>query len=220
MTGGGGGGAAARHVEEEGGGGPTVPPEQRAGPLPLVGSPFTVQVERNANDLVTTIGGSAPQDYMLERSVFDDAARRWGTCTVDAFASEATALLPRFWTLTPTPGAEGTDATQQDKCWASADERIWAHPPAVQLEQLVALLRRAERRAEVIVCVPMWSNRDWYHALIDLADDKMKVQAGKLQRIAEDAPKRLEEWPVVIFRVPTRAAKAPVTPLLLPPSTA
>ena len=55
---------------------------------------------------------------------------------------------------------------------------------------------------------------------IDLADDKMKVQAGKLQRIAEDAPKRLEEWPVVIFRVPTRAAKAPVTPLLLPPSTA
>ena len=82
-----------------------------------------------------------------------------------------------------------------------AKRLVRRHRPAVG--------RRAERRAEVIVCVPMWSNRDWYHALIDLDDDKMKVQAGKLQRIAEDAPKRLEEWPVVIFRVPMRAAKAP-----------
>ena len=36
----------------------------------------------------------APEDYTVMRSVFEDAQRRWGQCTVDAFASPATALLP------------------------------------------------------------------------------------------------------------------------------
>ena len=63
------------------------------------GSPFWVQVSRHPDDLVDTdgLGATAPRDYMVDRSVFDDAQAKWGVATIDAFASEATALLPRFW---------------------------------------------------------------------------------------------------------------------------
>ena len=52
-------------------------------------------------------------DYMLS----DEAMRRlqasFGELSVDAFASGATALLPRFWSREAVDGAEGVDAFAQ-----------------------------------------------------------------------------------------------------------
>jgi len=38
-----------------------------------------------------------PGDYSVTSRVFADAERRWGSCDIDAFASEATALCKRFF---------------------------------------------------------------------------------------------------------------------------
>ena len=43
-----------------------------------------------------------PREYSLERVHFDLVQEWWGACTVDAFASGATAMLPRFWAELPT----------------------------------------------------------------------------------------------------------------------
>lgn len=64
-------------------------------------------------------------DYKIDRTVYEEAARRWGDCTLDAFASVATACASRFWTVREKKEAEGTNAFQQE--WRHG-ERIWAHP--------------------------------------------------------------------------------------------
>ena len=46
-----------------------------------------------------------PRDYMITRRRFEDLQRRWGWCTVDAFASPATAHLPRYWAADGEAGA-------------------------------------------------------------------------------------------------------------------
>ena len=66
-----------------------------------------------------------PRDYAIAAALFQQVTAWWGACTLDAFASAATALLPRFWSEVPVEGAEATDAFAQS--WAG--ERVWAHPP-------------------------------------------------------------------------------------------
>jgi hypothetical protein len=44
-----------------------------------------------------------PHEYRLARSIFEELSERWGACSVDAFSSEATAQLPRFWAETALP---------------------------------------------------------------------------------------------------------------------
>ena len=139
------------------------------------------------------------RDYRIVSSVFELAQGWWGTCTVDAFASTASALLPRFWSDVPTPAAEATDAFAQT--WTG--ERVWAHPPPSLLPQLVQLLRTVSG-AEALVCTPHWPGEAWFAELQDLASEVAHFPAGSLQRIAFDAPARLESWPVTIFRLVPR----------------
>ena len=41
---------------------------------------------------------NAPGDYTIVKDVFEEIQAKWGGCTIDAFSSEITALLPRYWT--------------------------------------------------------------------------------------------------------------------------
>ena len=80
------------------------------------GSPFHINIVANASDniianaAIVDSKGAVPGDYKIARAVFEDAQRKWGECTIDAFASAATALLPRFWTPTDFSEAEGASA--------------------------------------------------------------------------------------------------------------
>ena len=146
----------------------------------------------------------APGDYTVDKEVFEEAKNRWGQMSIDAFASEATAMLPRYWTELPSSNSEGTDAMKQD--WPFG-ERIWAHPPTDKLVPLIQKLKAPERAAEVIVCAPLWKSSPWFLDLVSLCDDKVKYRAGKLSRVADDAPDRLEGWPLMVFHIPGKKGK-------------
>ncbi|KOO30465.1 olfactory receptor 6n2-like protein [Chrysochromulina tobinii] len=149
----------------------------------LPGSPFPLNVLTNSKDqvvdtnAVVDASGIVSQDYKIQRSVFEDAEKRWGAFTVDAFASSATALTFRFWAKNKTSGAEGMDAFGQR--WG-ASERVWAHPPPELMPDLIKLLMRSDRLSEVIVVAPFRPTTDWYYALVKLCDDSVKLSAGKL----------------------------------------
>lgn len=137
--------------------------ESPSGREPLPGSPFNLNVHANSSDQVVDVAvvdasGITSGDYKIVRSTFEDAQKRWTECTIDAFASAATALLPRFWTQKQMGGSEGTDAFKQK--WGEG-EVIWAHPPPERMDQLVKLLARKDRLAEVIVCAPFRPTTSW-----------------------------------------------------------
>jgi hypothetical protein len=141
-----------------------------------------------------------PHEYRLARSIFEKLSERWGTCSVDAFASEATALLPRFWAESAGSAAEAVDAFAQP--W-SDEPLIWAHPPPALLPQLVQLLESTPT-ASAIVCTPYWPGSPWFRPLSDLASEILIFPPGSLQRVAFDAPERLAQWSVAAFRITPR----------------
>ena len=150
---------------------------------------------------------AVPRDYHLKQQSFDVIMDTVASCTVDAFASAATARLPRYWTQQPEPGAEATDAFAQR--WAG--EIVWAHPPPWLLPRVEQYLR-TQPGARALVCVPTWPHEAWFAQLRSLADEELSLQPGVLQRVAFDAPQRLESWAMTIFVVLRRsAAQQPAT---------
>ena len=141
-----------------------------------------------------------PRDYSIRADVFYEVQKEWGSCTVDAFSSEATAMLPRFWAERAGGAAEAADAFAQE--WRG--ERVWAHPPVGALPQLAQFLR--ERPAlEALVCAPLWEGESWFGLLMELASERRDLPRGSCTRVSFDAPARLESWPMVVFRVSPRA---------------
>ena len=51
------------------------------------------------------------------------------------------------------------------------------------------------------MCAPFWPGAAWFAELLSLAAETATFPAGSLQRVAFDAPARLETWPVTVFRV-------------------
>ena len=138
-----------------------------------------------------------PRDYCISRRLLQRLQQWWGAFTVDAFASPATARLPRFWTAVPARGAEATSAFSQQ--WHG--EHVWAHPPPSLLPQVAQLLR-GDSTLHVSVCAPYWPGQNWYAELLDMCDEMVRLPAGSLRRVAADAPAQLETWAVAVFHIP------------------
>jgi hypothetical protein len=197
---------------------------------PLPGSPFLLSVHSNVSDQlgrqiallagkeagIDTSGQKSPskkemataKEYKINRNVFEDVQKQWGVCTIDAFASAATALIPRFWTEKKTPGAEGTDAFKQT--WQQG-EVIWAHPPPEHLGRLASFLAQPTRMAEVIVVAPIRPTEEWMTRFEEMCDDSIKHMHGTLIRVADDAPERVQDWAVMLYHIPAPAgARTPL----------
>ena len=190
-------------------------PEGRGARLELIPAPISLSVDPSSGKTLSAADAeaegarrgaadaihNAPGDYAVARDVFEECQERWGFCTVDGFASEATTMLPRYWAAEMSGPAEAADAFKQ--AW-SVDERVWAHPPVGLMPELVAFLKRADRLAEAIVVVPVRKSMQWYRELSAIADGTQKYRAGKLKRVAADSPERIGEWPLMVFHVPAR----------------
>jgi hypothetical protein len=137
---------------------------------------------------------AAPREYTLLRSIFDAVESMWGPFSIDAFASDASAMLPRFWSERGDGAALAVDAFAQD--WA-AEQLVWAHPPPSMLPQLVQLLQLTPCRA--VVCAPTWPSAQWHATLASLATASAHFQPGALQPLAHDAPRLLSTWGVSVF---------------------
>jgi len=138
-----------------------------------------------------------PHEYAIVRDVLSRVEAWWGECTVDAFASAATTQVHRYWAESfDDLGAEAVDAFAQT--WAG--ERAWVHPPPHLLPQVAQLLR-ADSAIEAFVCAPFWPGEAWYGELLSLCAERVTFPAGSFERVAPDAPDRLESWPCTVFRV-------------------
>ena len=139
------------------------------------------------------------RDYVIVRALFEMLMARWGWCTVDAFASAATAQLPRYWAAHAEALGEATDALAQD--WRG--ECLWVHPPPALLPAVAQMLE--ESGAEAYVCAPRWPAAAWYGVLHELSTEVIELPPGSLRAVAGDAPPQLSSWPLSVFRVPPRS---------------
>ena len=149
-------------------------------------------------------------DYMLSDKALAKLQATFGELTIDAFASGATAQLPRFWAAEAVDGAEGTDAFAQR--WAG--EHLLVHAPVSLLPDVIEKLEREQAASAVVVC-PYWTGAPWYAPLERLASDSIILPPGSLRAIANRTG-RVTSWRVVAFHVTARSAGSETRGPLIP----
>ena len=143
-------------------------------------------------------------DWKLNPTHFARAAHRWGTPTVDRFATSNNAQVLRYNSLHADPQSEAQDAFTQD--W-SADHN-WLNPPWDLLPEVVRKLQ-SEPAARATVVAPVWPSQQWYHGLQALASDSFQLPPARdvffPGRTGSCEPWGNPHWRVALFHVPPRA---------------
>ena len=149
-----------------------------------------------------------PADWSLSSAAFHLLESRWGPHTVDCFASENTALLPRFFSAWASPTSSGVDAFAQPG-WAS--ENNLCVPPTECLDQLAHLLETNGAAATVVV--PNWPAQSWYQLFQELSSERLVLPPGSAALGWELVAFRLERSLFLHGRVlETARAQDPTNP--------
>ena len=146
-------------------------------------------------------------DWRLDPAAFRLLDSCWGAHTVDRFASELNAQLPRFNSAWAQPSTEGVDAFAQAN-WRQ--ENNWCNPPWVLLPRLASLLRKNGAAATVVA--PDWPAQAWHHQLSSMASDIVRLPARpdlfRPGRLGGQQSVGQPRWDAVAFRVPLRRGGA------------
>ncbi|KAK3267985.1 hypothetical protein CYMTET_23486 [Cymbomonas tetramitiformis] len=111
-------------------------------------------------------------DWRLNRRWFQWAEQEWHQHTVDRFASELSAQLPRYYAQWHDPGCEGADSL----AFSWLGEVIWVNPPWSLLDEVAHKLR--EERCAATVVAPYWPGQMWFQQLEAMADEVAGLASG------------------------------------------
>ncbi|KAK3266617.1 hypothetical protein CYMTET_24769 [Cymbomonas tetramitiformis] len=112
-------------------------------------------------------------DWRINKRWFKCAEEQWCEHSVDRFASEISAQLPRYNTAWHDPGCEGVDSLAYD--WRG--EHNWVNPPWGLLDEVAHKLR--EEGAAATVVAPYWPGQSWFRELQALAAEVIGEEINK-----------------------------------------
>ena len=141
----------------------------------------------------------------MDRRWVTEICRHFGVQpTVDAFATAANSVVPRFFAWHQDARAAGLDAMLQD--W-SREETIWINPPFRMMDQVVRKLTMQPPKRAAIVIAPVWPTTSWFSSLCRAAAQRLPVpssaiQHGPLEVLPE--PLRNPKWQLEAFLIPSR----------------
>jgi hypothetical protein len=110
--------------------------------------------------------GANKGDWRLAPQIVQQHIHQWGLCTIDRFADNVNAQLPRFNAAFPCLGSEAMDAFTED--WSH--ERNYINPPWGLLGKVLSKLRSTPE-AEAVLIIPHWPSATWWPLLTSLADE-------------------------------------------------
>ena len=104
--------------------------------------------------------------WKLNPILFTCICQRWGTPTIDLFASRLNHQVEKYVSWKADPGAVAVDAMSTD--WSS--DFFYAFPP---FNMIGRVLRKIEEEgAEGIIVVPYWPTRSWFAKLMNMCHKK------------------------------------------------
>ena len=173
---------------------------------------ITLEVEWVPTDLNISDAASrmkVAHDWLLDRGVFQDLQRRWGSFDIDLFASERCHQIRRFVTRHQQKGAYSVDAFTLD--WAEF-RLCWINPPWSLIPRVLAHLAECadSRSVDAVVVTPMWPSQWWYQRLVAMSVDSVILgwsdeccwrmdQVSGVRTLPE--PSRSRRWRLVAHRV-------------------
>ena len=100
-------------------------------------------------------------EWSLHPRVARDLLRRWGSPSIELFATSFNAKLPLYCSLVPDPQAVFKDAFRHP--WANLD--LYAFPPFPLVGRVVARVRETHNLSMTMV-VPLWPEKEWFADLL------------------------------------------------------
>jgi hypothetical protein len=105
-------------------------------------------------------------DWLLLPSIFLKITQRWGTPTVDCFASRIMKQISAYMSLQLDPESKGTNALYQP--WDR--EFPYLFPPFCLIGCCLRKILQ-EKVEKAILVVPLWSGQPWFPALLEVCAD-------------------------------------------------
>ncbi len=138
-------------------------------------------------------------DWRLNRRWFQWAEREWHQHTVDRFASELSAQLPRYYAQWHDPGCEGVDSL----AFSWLGEVNWVNPPWSLLDEVAHKLR--EEKCAATVVAPYWPGQMWFQQLEAMADEVVILPRGRdlftPSRLGGSELLGASSWDGIMFRI-------------------
>ena len=144
--------------------------------LTVVWNPRTQQ---QLSDAISKLAG----EYVLERPLFEELHSRY-TFTIDLFASESAAQLPRYYGRVIDGGCEAAGVDAFAHSWTG--ECCWAFPPVGLVAHTLEYMRCQESRG--VIVAPHAQHAPWWPLLKAAADAAPALDAGKLFRTEARRP--------------------------------
>lgn len=113
-------------------------------------------------------------EWQIDKSLFQDLCRRFGTPEVDLFASRLNYQVAKYCAWQPDPGAMTIDCFSID--WNTFN-LTYAFPPFSLTGRV--LQKISMDRAEAIIIAPQWPTQAWYSKLLSMATDQpMRIRVS------------------------------------------
>ena len=103
-------------------------------------------------------------EWKLLPKVFATICKKWGTPSLDLFASRVCHQIPAYVAWKPDPYSQGTDAFQQD--WSN--QVLHAFPPFRLLNRVLNKVRQ-DQVSNMILVSPTWHTQPWYPELLEMS---------------------------------------------------
>jgi hypothetical protein len=104
--------------------------------------------------------------FQLHPEAFQEANERWGPFTLDCFAAQSNALLPRYVSYRSDPECLYTDFLSRP---AVKSESLWCNPPFPLMGRLLIKIQSEQLRA-VVLC-PLWPAQPWWPIALSMMTD-------------------------------------------------
>ena len=137
-------------------------------------------------------------DLKLNPRFFKQAEHRWGSHSVDLFATRLNRQVRRFVSWRPDPEAIATDAFQ----FPLVGENPWCFPPESLIPRLLGMLTRLRKTATLVA--PRWPGKPWWPDLVRMTVDKpiiLPSSPSTLQAIGTNEFSGFPHWNLAIFRI-------------------
>ena len=120
-------------------------------------------------------------DWMLLPSLFDTLCRRWGTPSVDCFASRLMHQLPSYFSLDVDPECLAQNALYQP--WHK--EFPYVFPPFCLIGRCLKKLNQ-EGVPQALFVAPLWTGQPWFPLLLEMCVDH-PVWLPNLHNLLQDS---------------------------------
>ena len=110
-----------------------------------------------------------PSDWKLNPMIFNEAIKKFGECTIDAFATKQNKQLPQYWSK---------ENSAFNHNW-NEEQQLWINPPFNIIDEIINKIKKDQAKA--ILVTPEWEKETWFQDA-----NKLSIELPLKSKVTKD----------------------------------